>query len=150
MLDIWGMFGVWEAMKATIVRAPVDDFNTLHRRMNQLELLWSCLVHMKLNHLFRGAIENTLRCRTTPSQHSSTRYIRLIWMTSIESGKSVMPSGIFQIILRKYKGSSKLMFREWKHGWPASLPLIGWSILSRWLTKSLYFRLGLLNERLGR
>ena len=39
MLDVRGMFEVWEAMKSTNERAPIDDFNTLHRRMDQLELM---------------------------------------------------------------------------------------------------------------
>ncbi|RWR85120.1 hypothetical protein CKAN_01396800 [Cinnamomum micranthum f. kanehirae] len=39
MLDIRGMFEVWEVMKATSEQASIDDFNTLHRQMDQLELM---------------------------------------------------------------------------------------------------------------
>ena len=38
MLDVRGMFEVWEAMNAN-EQAPIDDFNTLHRRTDQLELM---------------------------------------------------------------------------------------------------------------
>ena len=94
MLDVRGMFEVWETMKSTNEPAPTDDFNTLHRQMDQLKHPWSCLALTKLNHPFRDAIGSTLRCRTLASQRISTRYSRLIRMTSSGSGRYVVPSGI--------------------------------------------------------
>jgi hypothetical protein len=39
MMDLRAMLEVWEAMKTTNERAPIDDSNTLHRRMDQLEVM---------------------------------------------------------------------------------------------------------------
>lgn len=45
MMDLQAMFGAWEGMKTASERAPIESFNAIHRRMDQLELMTMSCPH---------------------------------------------------------------------------------------------------------